>query len=154
MVTSRSGLTSAVLKISPTASPGGNGKQLPGSIPSACQQLVTYAQSQCWPQAARELRSAGTWLAFPSREPEAAAGTWGASGGEESPVSVPGPADAEEEHRVPGTVSSSIQTALCAPLGCPCWRASSQSAVLVKETLLLRNARCLFFAQHPYKGLL
>lgn len=61
--------------------PGGNGKQLPGCIRSACQQLVTYSQSQWWPQPARQLRSAGTWLReLPSREPEAAASTWGASG--------------------------------------------------------------------------
>lgn len=42
--------------------PGGNGKQLPGCIRSACQQLVTYSQSQWWPQPARQLRSAGIWL--------------------------------------------------------------------------------------------
>lgn len=105
VVTSRSCLITVVLKISPTASPWSKRETAacmhPYCLPAACHIL----QSQCWPRTATELRSAGTWLAFPRREPEAAARIWGASGREGTPVTVPGLADAEEEHKVPGTPS-------------------------------------------------
>lgn len=105
MVTSRSGLTSVVLKISPIASPWRKWETAAGMhpqcLPAACHVLPEAMLASASPGA----QSAGTGLAFPSTEPEAAARTRGESGGEGTPVSIPGLADAEEEHRVPGTLS-------------------------------------------------
>lgn len=82
MVTFRSGITSAVLKISPTASPRRKWETAawmhPQCLPAAChvQPEPMVASDSQGAQVCRHTAQ----RTLPSREPEAAAGTCGASG--------------------------------------------------------------------------
>lgn len=103
MVTSRSGLTTVVLKNLSYCLTLDKWEQLPGCIPSACQQLVTHCQSQRWPrQPGSSALQAPGW---PPQQGATSCKHMGSTQGRGTPVSVPGLADAEEEHRVPGTLS-------------------------------------------------
>lgn len=104
-MTSRSGLTSGLLKISPTASPWREWEAAAWMHPQCLPAAGHISPEPMLASGSQGAQVCRHMAGLPNKEPEAAAGTWGASRGEESPVSVPGLADAEEEHRIPGTLS-------------------------------------------------
>ena len=140
---SRSGPTSTALNILPTASPWRKSETAawmrPPCLPAA-HHITARANTGLRRQDGSGLQASGLLCTHPAQRGARGCCLDLQASGERGPLREIQPSQMQRlgypklDQGVPGTLPwRSIQTHLCACLGCVCWRASSQSAALLKE---------------------